>query len=180
MLDPTTKSNHEARDVVVDSTIPKHLGQRYNECRLSSSRVDDLQYASQPISFTVVICHFHPPQHPSDGYISHESVNDRCQGIFMLCLKNENIMEGLFSKRKEEIHIPIYLYTYKDSAASEQPGFLLFRCKRKHFLKFSGKIEKIKMHHSWDSNHGSPAFRASVLTVRLPWHTLILSIFSTL
>ena len=59
---------------------------------------------------------------------------------------------------------------YKDSAGSEQPGFLLFRCKRKHFLKFSGKIEKIKMHHSRDSNHGSPAFRASVLTVRLPWH----------
>ena len=34
--------------------------------------------------------------------------------------------------------------------------------------KFSGKIEKIKMRHSRDSNHGSPAFRASVLTVRLP------------
>ena len=26
---------------------------------------------------------------------------------YFLCLKNENIMEGLFSNRKEEIHIPI-------------------------------------------------------------------------
>ena len=41
--------------------------------------------------------------------------------------------------------------------------------------KFSGKIENIKMRHSRHSNHGSPAFRASVLTVRLSWHTLIMS-----
>ena len=34
------------------------------------------------------------------------------------------------------------------------------------------------MRHSRDSNHGSPAFRASVLTFRLPWHTLTPSILA--
>ena len=34
---------------------------------------------------------------------------------------------------------------YKYSTASEQPGFLLFRCKRKQFFfKFSGKSRKLK------------------------------------
>ena len=57
---------------------------------------------------------------------------------------------------------------YKYSTASEQPGFLLFRCKRKHYFKILRKIEKIKTRHSRESNHGSPAFRASALTFRLP------------
>ena len=67
---------------------------------------------------------------------------------------------------------------YKYSTASEQPGFLLFRYKRKHYFKILRKIEKIKMRHSRESNHGSPAFRASALTFRLPWHVLIFSILA--
>ena len=78
------------------------------------------------------------------------------------------------------VQLGLTYINYEFSAAREQPRFLLFSVQTETFLKFSGKIEKIKMRHSWDSNHGSPAFRASVLTVRLPWHTLILSIFSTL
>ena len=69
-------------------------------------------------------------------------------------------------------------YFYKYSTASEQPGFLLFRCKRKHYFKILRKIEKIKMRHSRESNHGSPAFRASALTFRLPWHVIIFSILA--
>ena len=72
----------------------------------------------------------------------------------------------------------IYIHIYKYSTASEQPGFLLFRCKRKHYFKILRKIEKIKMRHSRESNHGSPAFRASALTFRLPWHVLIFSILA--
>ena len=67
---------------------------------------------------------------------------------------------------------------YKYSTASEQSGFLLFRCKRKHYFKILRKIEKIKMRHSRESNHGSPAFRATALTFRLPWHVLIFSILA--
>ena len=51
--------------------------------------------------------------------------------------------------------------------ASNQ-DFSFFRCKRKQFLKILRKIEKIKTRHSRESNHGSPAFRASALTIRLP------------
>ena len=65
----------------------------------------------------------------------------------------------------------------KYSTPSEEPGFLLFHCKRKHFLNSQ---EIIKTRHSRDSSHGSPAFLAGVLTVRLPWYVLIISIFSTL
>ena len=34
------------------------------------------------------------------------------------------------------------------------------------------------MRHSRESNHGSPAFRASALTFRLPWHVLIFLILA--
>ena len=76
------------------------------------------------------------------------------------------------------LYIYMIIYIYKYSTASEQPGFLLFRCKRKHYFKILRKIEKIKMRHSRELNHGSPAFRASALTFRLPWHVLIFSILA--
>ena len=41
-------------------------------------------------------------------------------------------------------YIYIYIYIYKFSAASEHPGFLLFRCKRKHFKNSQEKSRKLK------------------------------------
>ena len=65
----------------------------------------------------------------------------------------------------------IYIYMNIQQLASNQ-DFSFFRCSGKNFI-FSGKIEKIKMHHSLNSNHGSPAFRASALTFRL-WNIIYL------
>ena len=56
--------------------------------------------------------------------------------------------------------------------------FSFFGANGNNFFKILRKIEKIKTCHSRESNHGSPAFRASALTIRLPWHVLILSILA--
>ena len=92
-------------------------------------------------------------------------------------LKNGFCQRATLLKRfKYEIYI--YIYIYKYSTASEQPGFLLFSVQTETIFKILRKIEKIKTRHSRESNHGSPAFRASALTIRLPWHVLILSILA--
>ena len=81
---------------------------------------------------------------------------------------------SFFPNSLEEFPYPTYI-PYLFATASEQP---VFRCKRKHFLKILRKIEKIRPRYSRESSHGSPAFRASALTFRLPWHVLILSILA--
>ena len=71
-----------------------------------------------------------------------------------------------------------YVGSSKYSTASEQPGFLLFSVQTETIFKILRKIEKIKTRHSRESHHGSPAFWASALTIRLPWHVLIFSILA--
>ena len=50
-------------------------------------------------------------EHFWDNDGPNKKTNDEMgsQGQRFLCLKNENIMEGLFSNRKEYTYLPIYL-----------------------------------------------------------------------
>ena len=54
---------------------------------------------------------------------------------------------------KKTSSMNLYIYIYKYSTASEQPGFLLFSVQTETIFKILRKIEKIKTRHS-----GEPIF----------------------